>query len=113
MKLRAVGFDPLIVKVEILARVRESISNIANQVWLGIHQEAELSDKTSTDLALKQIRLPKSHPFARMFLVHRLPWHDGGGYRVVQFFPTFEICWFKPRSQLVEAIFALESEDHD
>ncbi len=79
-----------------------------NQVWLGIHQEAELSDKTSTDLALKQIRLPKLHPFTRIFLVHRLPWHDGSGYRVVQFFPTWETYWFKPPSQLVEAIFALQ-----
>jgi hypothetical protein len=96
------------VQKRILEKSKKKYQKV-DEVWLGIHQEADLSDKGSTDLALKQIWLPKSHPFARMFLVHRLPWHDGGGYRVIQFFPSVEAYWFNPRSQLVEAIFALKS----
>lgn len=95
------------VEKRIMQKARKLYSNV-DQVWLGIHQEAELSDKGSTDLAIKEIVLPGRHPFSRIFLMHRLPWNDGGGYRVVQIFPTVKDRWLKPSSEIVEAIFNLK-----
>ena len=88
-------------------KIREAIENKAkkpyekvDQAWLGIHHQTELSNESSTDLALRHIRLPKVHPFARIFLVHRV----GPGYRVVQFFPTWETRRLLPRNYFVAAI---------
>ena len=77
-------------------KIRESIKRKAenryqevDEVWLGIHQETELSNDRSIDRALKVIWVPKEHPFRRIFLVHRI----GIGYRVVQFFPLGKLAY--------------------
>jgi hypothetical protein len=98
---------------EVIEKKTQKSYQRVDQAWLGIHQEAELSDKSSTDIALRQIRIPKSHPFTRIFLVHRLPWHDGLGYRVVQFFPTWKTHWFQPRNLFADAILDVLHEPED
>jgi hypothetical protein len=82
-----------------------------DETWLVIHQQAELSDKESTDLALGQIEISDRHPFKRKFLVHTLPVHDGRGYRVVQFFPSWKTVRFGIRYSFVEAMTDLLDND--
>jgi hypothetical protein len=98
------------------SKIREAIEKKAqkpyekiDQAWLGIHRETELSNESSTDLALRQIRLPKVYPFTRIFLIHRV----GPGYRVVQFFPTWETRSLLPRNSFAAAILGLEDPFSD
>lgn len=56
----------------------------ADEVWLCINQQAELSDANSVKKCVQTLKIPSGHHFARIYLFYLSPLHDGGRYTAVR-----------------------------
>jgi hypothetical protein len=55
-----------------------------DEIWLCINQDALLSDAASVAECVKQLRVPETHQFARIYLTYTAPEHQGGKYTAVK-----------------------------
>jgi len=55
----------------------------SDETWLCINISAALSDAESVAQCAKELKLPRAHRFARIYLTYTAPEHEGGKYTAV------------------------------
>jgi hypothetical protein len=58
-----------------------------DRLWLGIYADAPVTESFEVDQVVKELSIPGTNPFERIFILH-ITVERGGGYRALQIFPS-------------------------
>jgi hypothetical protein len=62
-----------------------------DRLWLGIYADAPVTESFEIDEVAKNLSIPATNPFERIFILH-ITVERRGGYRALQIFPSIVSC---------------------